>query len=390
VLSVGSLFSGAGLLDYGLTLAGMEHAWLCEADPWRREILALRWPRVPIFEDVRAVDGSAPRVDFLVGGFPCRGASTAGDRTGLDHPETALWWEMARVIRLLRPRLILIENVANLLTVPSQSPGRAWGEVLGELAEIGYVCAWDCLPAAAFGAPHLRDRVFAVAALSDQEGWLGKRPSEGSRELGKRGRPHAHGCASPDAEARPEGCDSADPTRGLEAELGGGVAADSTRPDRQGTHGERAALGGVAGDRGTAADPGRPGRQERDGAEPRQPQNAAADSRAAADADLKRLKGERLCLQRGRPRQDSSEAARGGEVDWGAYAGGIARWEEVAGPAPEPLLRGLDARSARRVVRSQLSALGDGVQVQAGEFLGRRILDLFACIPSSKEGGIER
>ncbi len=287
----GSLFSGHGQLDYGLTLAGIEHAWFCEADEWRRGILAKRWPGVPVFDDVRAVDRSVPGVDLLVGGFPCRGASTAGDRAGMGNPETALWREMARVIRELRPRLILLENVANLLAVQR---GAAWGEVLGDLAEERYVVAWDCLPAAAFGAPHLRDRVFAVASLADGE------------DEQRRG-------------SHREGADGW-------SDVGRGACGPSSDADEP----------------RTAADPnGHALRQQ-----PESEQGGCGPSELGI---------------------------AGG---WGSYGAAVTRWEEVAGAAPQPLLRGVDARPARRVVRSRLSALGDGVQVQAGEFLGKRLMEL--------------
>jgi hypothetical protein len=90
-VNVGSLFSGCGLLDYGLHLAGLEHAWLCEKDEFRRRILALRWPGVPICDDVRTVGPNAPPVDVIAGGFPCKGISSAGPQQGFGHPETALW-----------------------------------------------------------------------------------------------------------------------------------------------------------------------------------------------------------------------------------------------------------------------------------------------------------
>ena len=301
-MRVGSLFTGHGQFDYGLTLAGLEHAWFCESDPWRREILALRWPGVPIFDDVRAVDGTAPSVDLCVGGFPCRGASSAGDREGMGNPETALWREMARVIRQLRPRLVLLENVANLLAVQR---GRAWGEVLGDLAEIGYVCGWDCLPAAAFGAPHLRDRVFAIAAHTD-----------GTDEGGRGG-------FGQEQNGRSDAC------------------------------------------RGFAPDARFSGRQERHRTEPSPPQIATADPHPPTHPGQGRRREKQRDLRRG---QSDPTGLR-------PYSAAIERWEEIAGPAPEPLLRGVDARPARRVVRSRLSALGDGVQVQVGRYLGERILD---------------
>jgi DNA (cytosine-5)-methyltransferase 1 len=88
--TAGGLFDGCGLLAYGLHLAGWEHRWLCEVDQWRRELLGIRWPGVPIIGDVRAVGAdSVPRVELIAGGFPCKGASTAGKRTGLAHPQSA-------------------------------------------------------------------------------------------------------------------------------------------------------------------------------------------------------------------------------------------------------------------------------------------------------------
>ena len=163
-VNVGSLFSGCGLLDYGLHLAGFEHAWFCEKDEFRRRILALRWPGVPIYDDVRTLGADAARVDLIAGGFPCKGISSAGRQQGFGHPETALWREMLRVVRHLRPRYVLVENVAALLTLRN---GALFGEVVGGLAACGYDADYDCFPAAAFGAPHGRDRVFITAVRSD-------------------------------------------------------------------------------------------------------------------------------------------------------------------------------------------------------------------------------
>jgi DNA (cytosine-5)-methyltransferase 1 len=54
-MNVGSLFSGIGGLDHGLHRAGHRHVFFCESDPYRRDVLAARWPGVPIYDDVRAV-----------------------------------------------------------------------------------------------------------------------------------------------------------------------------------------------------------------------------------------------------------------------------------------------------------------------------------------------
>jgi DNA (cytosine-5)-methyltransferase 1 len=94
-------------------------------------------------------------VDVLAGGFPCQPVSHAGRRLAQDD-ERWLWPEVARLVRLLRPRAVLLENVPGLLTA-------GFGDVISDLAACGYDAEWDCIPAAAVGAPHRRDRIFVVA-----------------------------------------------------------------------------------------------------------------------------------------------------------------------------------------------------------------------------------
>jgi DNA (cytosine-5)-methyltransferase 1 len=142
-------------MDYGLACAGFEHAWFCESDAYCRSVLERRWPGVPIYEDVREVGTVTAPVDLVSGGFPCQPVSLVGRRRKAED-ERWLWPEFLRVVRLLRPRYVLVENVPGLLTA-------GMGDVLGGLAESGYDAEWDCLPAAAFGAPHIRDRVFVLA-----------------------------------------------------------------------------------------------------------------------------------------------------------------------------------------------------------------------------------
>jgi DNA (cytosine-5)-methyltransferase 1 len=175
---VGSLFSGAGLLDCGLHQAGIGHAWFVEREPDRRALLERRWPGRPVHDDVRNVGAhNLERVDGIVGGFPCKGASNAGPRTGFAHPETALWAEFERVVRELRPRYVAVENVA---AIRSLHHGAVWGTVLGDLAALGYDVAWGCVRAADVGAPHGRDRIFAVARHAD--GMAGQAPvADGGR-----------------------------------------------------------------------------------------------------------------------------------------------------------------------------------------------------------------
>jgi DNA (cytosine-5)-methyltransferase 1 len=155
-LAVGSLFAGIGGFDLGLERAGMRVAWQCEINPDARAILAKHWPEVPCYGDIRSINWSdVEPVDLVCGGYPCQPFSHAGSRQGSDDPRH-LWPEVARCVRHLRPRWIVLENVAGHLSL-------GFGAVLGDLAALGYDAWWDCIPAASIGAPHLRDRVFIVA-----------------------------------------------------------------------------------------------------------------------------------------------------------------------------------------------------------------------------------
>lgn len=155
-MRVGSLFSGVGGIDLGLHAAGITPAWFCDSDPYCRRILSLRWPGVPVYTDARAVGPELAPVDLLTAGFPCTDISVAGQRAGLSGPSSGLWTEAARIVRELRPRFVLVENVPSLLV-------RGMGTVLANLAASGYDTEWDCVPAAAIGAPHLRTRVWLLA-----------------------------------------------------------------------------------------------------------------------------------------------------------------------------------------------------------------------------------
>jgi DNA (cytosine-5)-methyltransferase 1 len=161
-VNVLSLFSGIGGLELGLEWAGMTVVGQVELDPFCRSVLAKHWPEVPRHDDVRTCVewwGSEPRpaVHVVCGGFPCQPFSTAGERKGIADERWGWPWYFD-VIRALRPRFVIVENVAALLR-----DSDAFGWILADLATLGYDAEWDCIPAAAVGAHHRRDRLFLVA-----------------------------------------------------------------------------------------------------------------------------------------------------------------------------------------------------------------------------------
>jgi DNA (cytosine-5)-methyltransferase 1 len=155
VLTVGSLFAGIGGFDLAAERAGLTVKWQVEIDPFCQRVLAKHWPNVKRYGDIRRVRYPS-RVDIICGGFPCQDLSFAGKGVGIDGARSGLWKHMARIIRAVRPRYVVVENVPALLA-------RGLGRVLGDLAARRYDAEWDCLPARAAGAPHRRDRVWVVA-----------------------------------------------------------------------------------------------------------------------------------------------------------------------------------------------------------------------------------
>jgi DNA (cytosine-5)-methyltransferase 1 len=159
----GSLFSGAGGMDLGLERAGWRIAWQVEIDPKARAVLAKHWPDVPRHEDVKHVGRSnLDAVDLICGGFPCQPVSVAGRRRA-QSDDRWLWPEFARIVRELRPRYVLVENVSGLLSA-------GFSAVLGDLAAIGYDAEWDSICASEFGLPQPRERVFLVAYPAGERG----------------------------------------------------------------------------------------------------------------------------------------------------------------------------------------------------------------------------
>ncbi len=166
-MNVLDLFSGIGGFSLGLERAGMRTVAFCEIDPFCRRVLAKHWPNVPCYDDVRTLTAGRLRadgisVDVICGGFPCQDISRAGQKVGITGHRSGLWSEYARIIGEVRPRYVIVENVSDLLS-------RGLADVLGDLAALGFDAEWDCVPAAAVGAPHLRDRLWIVA-YADRQG----------------------------------------------------------------------------------------------------------------------------------------------------------------------------------------------------------------------------
>lgn len=153
-LTFGSLFSGIGGIDLGLERAGMRPVWQSEIDPYACRVLAKHWPTVPNLGDITSIDWSTvERPDLICGGYPCPAFSQAARGRNV-APD--LWPEMRGAIAALRPRWVLLENVAAHL-------GRGFRRVLTDLDGLGFDAEWSVVTACSVGAAHTRRRLFAVA-----------------------------------------------------------------------------------------------------------------------------------------------------------------------------------------------------------------------------------
>ncbi len=193
-IRVASFFAGIGGFDLGFERAGMKTVWQCEKKEFCLNILQKHWCDVPRADDIQGVVASdIPDAEIWTGGFPCQDVSLArmGPRSGLRGKQSGLFYDFAGLIAARRPQVVVLENVAALL---SSHDGRDFAVILRTLADIGYGLAWRVLDSRYFGVPQSRSRVFIVGSLGDTtsagkvlfEPECGDRDSEKSGQNGKK------------------------------------------------------------------------------------------------------------------------------------------------------------------------------------------------------------
>lgn len=176
----GSLFSGIGGFDLAAEWMGWENKFHCEWNEFGQRILEYYWPKAESYGDITQADFTIwrGRIDVLTGGFPCQPYSTAGKRLGKED-DRHLWPEMLRAIREIKPKYIVGENVAGIV---SWNGGLVFNEVQVDLENEGYEVQPIILPAASVNAPHRRDRVWFVANAIDSTDKRGSGTNESESE----------------------------------------------------------------------------------------------------------------------------------------------------------------------------------------------------------------
>ena len=169
-LKVLDLFSGLGGFSLGLERTGhFETVAFCDNDKFSKLILDKHWKGKKVYEDVREItkekliaDG-IELPDVVTGGFPCQPFSVAGKQKGTSD-DRHLWPEMFRIIKALKPRIVVGENVRGIVNIQD---GMVFETVCTNLEDEGYEVQAFNIPAAGVGAPHRRERIWFVATLGD-------------------------------------------------------------------------------------------------------------------------------------------------------------------------------------------------------------------------------
>ena len=158
-LKILDTFAGIGGFSYAAEkiIGGFKTTQFIEIEPYCQKVLKKHWPNVPIHDDIKTFTARPFQFDVITGGFPCQDISVAGLQKGITkQSRSGLFYELIRVICLVRPKFIVLENVAAILN-------NGLDIVLGELSEAGYDAEWSVISASSLGACHRRSRWWLVA-----------------------------------------------------------------------------------------------------------------------------------------------------------------------------------------------------------------------------------
>lgn len=161
------LFAGAGGTALGLENAGIKHVALNEWDKSASATLRLNRPDWNVIEgDIADVDFSEyiGKIDIVEGGFPCQAFSYAGKKMGFEDARGTLFYEFARVVKEIQPKVAIGENVKGLLT---HDNGRTLKSMVSILQDLGYRVAYKLLRAQYFDVPQKRERLVIIAVRND-------------------------------------------------------------------------------------------------------------------------------------------------------------------------------------------------------------------------------
>ncbi|GAA7481331.1 DNA (cytosine-5-)-methyltransferase [Helicobacter pylori] len=159
-MKVASLFSGIGGLDLGFIQNGFEIVWANDFDKYAVETYKANIGQNIVLGDIEIEKDHICGHDILIGGFPCQPFSTLGSLQGFEDKRGTLFFTICEIIKKHRPKIVVLENVKNLI---NHNKGESFKRILFELNELDYQVNYDILNTLDFGIPQQRNRVFIVA-----------------------------------------------------------------------------------------------------------------------------------------------------------------------------------------------------------------------------------
>ena len=159
-----SLFSGIGGFEQALNKLGGTCVMASEIDKFAEQAYQALYGHATVGDITEVKAEDVPDHDLLVGGFPCQSFSVAGKRKGFEDTRGTMFFEIARIASVKKPKILLLENVKGLV---NHGKGRTLDTMIEILNEIGYVVDFNVLNSKYFGVPQNRERVFIVAVRED-------------------------------------------------------------------------------------------------------------------------------------------------------------------------------------------------------------------------------
>lgn len=160
---VGSLFAGMGGIDIAFEKAGAKIVWANEIDKYACITYRLNFPKYMLIEgDIQNINTKElTDIDIITAGFPCQSFSSVGLGGGFNDPRGNLFFEIARIVKAKSPRVIFLENVANL---EKHDNGKTFDIIHATLCELGYYIKYQIMNAKDYGKlPQQRNRIYIVA-----------------------------------------------------------------------------------------------------------------------------------------------------------------------------------------------------------------------------------
>jgi DNA (cytosine-5)-methyltransferase 1 len=159
------LFAGAGGLALGLENAGLHHNLLVEIDKHAAATLKKNRPNWNVIcDDARDISFVGMNADIITGGFPCQTFSVAGQSAGFEDARGTLFFELARCVKEVNPKVVVGENVKGLLT---HDNGKTLNAMVSILNDIGYRVSYKVLRAQYLDVPQKRERLVIIAVRND-------------------------------------------------------------------------------------------------------------------------------------------------------------------------------------------------------------------------------